>query len=375
MKTTQKSYRASQLLLAGISGILFNVCLTSVPAQAQVVRAKAWVWANQPNTALNTPYTPDLNYQYNSTNATNQATRLEVGQYRVNFPGLGTAGGTVHVSSYGGNHHCKVVSWGSSGTTQQVRVNCFTPNGVLVNGRFTVLFYKESRRSTTWTDAYLWADQPTTSSYTPTYQWNSKRTINTASRFNTGTIRYQATLTSLNVVGGTVLVTAYGSGSERCKAVNWFPSGGNTLVNVNCFNSSGNLVDTRYNLSYMTDVAIGIDVSEDTDYGGYVWANNPTAGFYTPDPTYQLNNTGGTNTITRNSLGKYTVRFPNLKPSNRTTAQVTAYGSASEYCTVNFWNSDGSGGTNVNVQCFNSLGNLVDTRFTLTYLTNQQILF
>jgi hypothetical protein len=370
MKLTQKSYRASQLLLLGVSGIVFNLCLTSDPAQAQVTRAKAWVWANNPTT---TSYTPSPGYQYNSTGATNQATRLGVGQYRIDFPGFVTTGGTVHVSSYGGNHYCKLVNWVPNATALQVRVNCFTPNGVAVDGRFNVLFYKEARLSSSRTAAYLWANQPTTASYTPSsiYQWNSKSATNTVNRLGVG--KYQAILPSLNVVGGTVLVTAYGSGSERCKVVAWVPSGSNTLVNVNCFNSSGSPVDTTYNLSYMTDVVVGLDTSPGPHYGGYVWANNSTASSYTPLSTYRLNNTGGGHSITRTATGTYTVNFSYLKPSNRTTAQVTAYGSTGEYCTVNSWDSDGRGGTNVNVRCFNNLGSPVDTKFTLTYLTDQRV--
>ncbi|MBD2252374.1 PEP-CTERM sorting domain-containing protein [Nostoc parmelioides] len=371
MKLTQKSYRASQLLLVGVSGFALNLCLTSGAAQAQVTRAKAWVWADRPTTT--TTYTPALAYQYNSTGATNQATRLGVGQYRINFPGLATTGGTVHVSSYGGNHHCKVVNWGSSGTAQQVRVNCFTPNGAAVDGRFNVLFYKEASPSPNRTAAYLWANQPTTASYTPNtiYQWNSKGATNTVNRLGVG--RYRAILPSLNVVGGTVLVTAYGSGSESCKVVGWSSSGSNTSVNVNCFNSSGSPVDTTYNLSYMTDVVVGLEVSLGPHYGGYIWANNATASSYTPLITYRFNNTGGGHSITRTAAGTYTVRFAYLKPSNRTIAQVTAYGTTGEYCTVNSWDSDGGSGTRVYIKCFNNSGSPVDQLFTLTYLTDQRV--
>lgn len=370
MKLTQKIYRPSQLLLVGVSGFGLNLCLTSGAAQAQVTRAKAWVWADRPTT---TSYTPASSYQYNSTGATNQATRLGVGQYRIDFPGLAIGGGTVHVSSYGGNHHCKVVNSGSSRIVQDVRVNCFTPNGAAVDGRFNVLFYKEASISLGRTAAYLRANQPTTASYTPntTYQWNSKGATNTVNRLGVG--RYQAILPGLNIVGGTVLVTAYGTGSERCKVVGWSSSSSNTSVNVNCFNSSGSPVDTTYNLSYMRDVVVGLDVFPGPHYGGYVWANNATASSYTPLITYRFNNTGGGHSITRTAVGTYTVRFAYLKPSNLTTAQVTAYGATGEYCTVDSWGSDGGSGTRVYIKCFNNFGIPVDQLFTLTYLTDQRV--
>lgn len=360
-----------KLLIAVSSGIFLNLILGSTDAQAQVIRAKAWVWANQPTSSS---YTPDPNYQYNSTGETNEITRLGQGKYSVALPQLGTTGGMVQVSAYGGNHYCKVGSWNASGTTQQIRVYCFSPTGSPVDGRFTALFYKESRGEA-WKDAYLWANQPTAEEYIPStgYQWNSQGLNNKVRRLGTG--RYRATLPNINILGGTVLVTAYGEGSEQCKVVNWQRSGNDTVVNVNCFNASGSPVDTRYTLSYMSDVGLGIRVSEDQHYGGYVWANRPTTTSYTPNETYQLNTAGGPNTITRRSVGSYSVRFPLLKAFDITTAQITAYGSSSEYCTIANWNGRSGDYTSVNVNCFDYSGEPVDTRFTLTYLTDEQILF
>jgi hypothetical protein len=68
--------------------------------------------------------------------------------------------------------------------------------------------------------AYLLADQPTSSSYTPplAYQFNSSGATNTVVR--TGVGAYTATLPFLAAYTGHVQVTAYGTGSERCKVVN-----------------------------------------------------------------------------------------------------------------------------------------------------------
>lgn len=344
--------------MAGLSSLVLNLSLAVVPARAEISLGKGWVWADQPTTSS---YTPNTLYQYNSTGNTNKVTRLGTGQYRVDLPGLGTASGTVHVTAYGGKHHCKVVNWIPSGTTQQVRVNCFTSTGGLTNGRFTTLFYKRSG-IVSGTDAYLWYSGSSTPS---NYQWNSKGQTNTVTRTTTGT--YQAKLPGWNTVGGTVLVTAYGSGSERCKVVSWGPSGNNTLVNVKCYRGS-TPTNTAFTLSYIKNVGLGYSHS-----GGYVWANDPTSASYTPSSTYRFNSSGGVNTITRSATGSYRVRFPNLKPSNDTTTQVTAYGSGSEYCTVSNWSSDGSNGTYAYVNCYSSPGNPVNTRFTLAYFTNTAI--
>jgi len=139
---------------------------------------------------------------------------------------------------------------------------------------------------------------------------------------------------------------------------------------------NGDPVDTRYTLSFMQDVGLGVQYSEDQHYGGYVWANEPTTASYVPHSLYQA---GPDITITRLSMGAYRVHLPWLAPWDRTTAVATAYGGASEYCTVSYWAGDGSSGitagTNVHVQCFSDRGDPVDTRFTLLYLTDDQILY
>jgi D-arabinono-1,4-lactone oxidase len=336
-----------------------------------VTRGKAWVWANQPTA---THYIPHTGYQYNSAGGSNQISRLATGQYQVDLPWLATSGGMVHAVAYGGNHYCKVVKWSPFESKQRIRVNCFSPDGRPIDGQFILLFYKESRGAT-WANAYLWANQASAESYTPdtAYQWNSKGGLNTVRRLNVG--HYQVTLPGINVLGGTVLATAYGPGTERCKVGGWGLSGNDTVVTVYCFDPSGNPVDTRFTLSFMTDVGLGIRVSEDQHYGAYIWADQPIAASYIPNRTYQLNTTGNSiNQITRSSTGLYTVNFPRLKSFKSTAALSVAYGSGSEYCAVQSWVDDGRGGTNVVIRCFNRSGNPTDTRFTVIYLTNENIL-
>ena len=168
-------------------------------------------------------------------------------------------------------------------------------------------------------------------------------------------------------------MTAYGSDSTKCKVVNWGKPASNTTVNVNCF--QGNKpVNSKFTLSYING-RNGVGLGSGNK-GGYVWANNPNAkGRYTPSTTYQWNSaTSSNNSIKVTNLpatGSYRVNLPKLIPANKTNTQVTAYGKNSDYCNISSWVSDGSGGTNANVKCFNSAGKAVDTRFTLTYLTNR----
>jgi len=372
--SSEKWYVSGARLAGGVA----LLSLLAGPAHA-VERAKAWVWANQPTAGS---YVPDLGYQFNSTGAVNHVTRDGKGRYLVDLPGLETAsGGVVQVTAYGGSHHCKVLKWVPIGTALRVSVRCFA-GAVPANGRFTLLFYQESRASTVWSDAYLWADRPKAPAYTPSrpYQWNSKGQVNTIERRRKG--EYSAKLPGttgpgVNAGGGTVLVTAYGPSKDRCKVASWFPSGSDTLVDVRCFGPNGAKVDTRFTLSFMTDVALGVRFSEDADYGGYAWAHNPTSDNYVPSPTYSENNAGSLILAgkTAGSTGSYWVRFGLLKPADKTTALVTAYGPNSEFCTVAGWGSDGVGGTIAYVNCFTSNRDPVDTRFTLLYLTDEQILF
>ena len=346
---------------------IVDFLVATVPAP--IHRAKAWVWADQPTSAS---YTPETNYQYNSAGGTIQISRSSTGVYRVDFRGLGTLGGVCHAVAYNGNHYSQIVGWGRGGGGQRITVACYNRTGQLIDGQFVLLFYKESRGST-WSNAYLLANGPRLETYTPDSQWNSKGRFNTVRRLNVG--HYQVTLPGINVSGGTVLVTAHGLMPGRCKVGEWRTAGNDTVVNVYCFDFAGNPINLPFTLSFMSDVGLGSRFSEDQHYGGYVWANEPTSPAYTPSRTYQLNTNGSSiNTITRSSIGDYTVNMPGLAPDNRSAALAVAYGSGSEYCSVRGWRSDGRGGTNVFVKCFNSSGNSVDSQFTLVYLTDDLVL-
>ena len=278
------------------------------------------------------------------------------------------------MSAYAGAHQCKVKGKGPLSSTQQVFVNCFSASGSPLDGRFTTLYYREYRNFSS-ASAYLWADQPTLAAYVPniSYQWNSTGLTNLTRRIAQG--RYEARLPGLNRIGGTVLVTAYGTGAERCKATYWDLSGADIFVNVACFNSAGAAADAQYTLSYMTDVALAALEQQDQHYGGYAMADRPTAASYTPSNTFQLNTAGPAITATRLSTGSYRLRLPWLAPSNSTTALVTAYGNNSNYCSVLGWSSDGDSGTYLNVSCFNTTATPIDTMFTSLYLTDDRILF
>src|SRR3954469_4558965 len=72
---------------------------------------------------------------------------------------------------------------------------------------------------------------------------------------------------------------------------------------------------------------------------GYVWADRPTAGSYTPDGFFQYNGSGQVNTITRLGTGRWRVKFPGIGsaaragvPGSGGIAHVVAYGLTAANC-------------------------------------------
>ena len=325
-----------------------------------VKSAKAWVWANQVSTGQ---YCPHPFYQYNSYYNRNDINRVYWqgrGIYLVDLPGLATSRGVVHVSPYGNsNHSCQVSFWGTAGSNQRIQVSCFK-NGILVNSQFTLLFYKESRQKSERECAYLWADLPTSDYYAPNKerQWNSKGFLNKVCRLDTGI--YQIELPGLSPFKGAVLATAFSppNAQRSAKVKDWTHDGSNLVIEVNCFDANGNLTDSQFMFSYMSDVELGQSESQERHHGGFIT--------YTPSQLYQLNTQGVANQVQRSSAGNYIARLPNLPASQTTQALATPLGESSKDCMIRGWN----GYTDVYLNCLNSQERSVDSAFSLLYLTN-----
>jgi hypothetical protein len=319
-----------------------------------------YVWADQPSADS---YTPFSSYQRNSSGALNTITRYGVGQYTVQFTNLGAWGGTVDVTGYDSTgNRCKVGYWYPSGGHQFVDVRCFDQLGSPADSYFTAAFTRPVQNPGD--IAFVWADQPTADSYTPstTYQFNATGATNTVTRSGVGD--YLVRMPGLgNLPAGHVKVTSYGtSDASTCKVGYWGESGSDRLVNVLCHDSWGFPVDTYYTVTYANAVSIlGVTGAA----AGYVWAHSPTSDSYEPTGTYSFNSTGGTNSITRNWTGNYTVRLPGLGRDDGH-VQVTAYGGGSDRCKVGYWYASGSD-LLVNVQCSTNTGTAVDTLFAASY--------
>jgi hypothetical protein len=313
---------------------------------------------------------PSTAYSMNTTGGSNLVTWLATGSARVDFPGLGkSVGGHVQVTAFGtSNARCKVSSWFPSGTTLRAQVNCYTPSGAATSTPFAVSYQR--RAGTPGVEGgYVWADQPTASSYTPStiYQWNSTGALNTIQRTGVGT--YRVVFPGQTFTGGTVEVTAYGGGSDYCKVEGWFNDGASQNVNVRCFSTSGAPVDALFTAKFTR----GSPTSAKSF--GFVWAHQPTTSSYQPDSTYQLVSVGsacgqltrGPVSITRSSTGRYNVTFTGLPGSSsfRSHVKVTAYGTGSETCKVRSWTP--SSNSSAEVACYNANGTAADTLFTVSY--------
>jgi hypothetical protein len=211
------------------------------------------VWANEPSTASYSP----TSYTFNAAGGANSITRAGTGNYTVWMVGLGPEpAGHVMVTAYGLDdaNVCKVGHWNeSSGQTRSINVLCFSPAGDPVDTLFTVTYVNGIGLLGVNGAAagYVWAHDPTSSSYTPvgTYSYNSTGGVNTVTRLDVG--RYSVIMPGLGLQDGHVQVTAYGGGSARCRVARWSPSIVNEqVIDVLCTDAAGSPVDTLYTVSY-----------------------------------------------------------------------------------------------------------------------------
>jgi hypothetical protein len=340
----------------------------------------AFVWAS----SATSTHTAISTYSHNSSGGTNVINWLGLGQYRVDFPGLGSSiGGDVQVTAYGsGSARCKVYYWTSSGSTLQAFINCYTATGAPTNSLFTANYVRRSDHPGI-EGAYVWANDGTAASYVPssTYSWNSTGGAINITR--TGTGAYSVSLGGQNLGGGTVEVTAYGDTNSYCKVGSW----GGSSVNVVCFSgTTGVAVDSQFDLIFETQSPSPLDYRSNSPNNiwsfSYAWAYSPTAASYTLSGPYQIGKvscctdgagypfgaTQAPGTITRSGVGSYNVKFPGLatlstSPSN---VKVTGYGYSPDTCKVVNWYTSGSDAY-ANVACYSAGGAPIDAYYTITY--------
>ena len=217
----------------------------------------AHAWANSPTSAS---YTPSTLYSRNPSGGSVTATRSSTGIYSITFAGLsayGFNGGHVQVTAHGNNNiRCQVQSWSS--VTANVR--CFTPTGNPADSAYNILITRPDANEAAL--GFAWANSASSASYTPStaYAFNAGGGTVTGQRTSTGT--YVITFDGLAEQGlgqGTTFVTPYGLTPRRCISSTWL--GG--LVAVRCYDGSGVLADSRFNVFWVKATNNTV-LSEDT---------------------------------------------------------------------------------------------------------------
>jgi hypothetical protein len=216
-----------------------------------------------------------------------------------------------------------------------------------------------------WADGYVWADDPTSSSYDASsngYAFNrTERPIIITKRAGT-TGQYRVRFRGLSALLGaksTVHVTGYNSDNNYCTPVD--PRLKKDVVEVRCYNADTGAAEDSYFTVYVTrshaDVA-------------FAHANRPTASGYSPAASASWN-PSATRTIrvTRSGVGTYAVNFRglgSLAAGNGGHVQVNPVAAGKSQCKVVSWG--GSPNLVVNVACFRRAGGPVNAKFNVLFL-------
>jgi S-layer homology domain len=95
--------------------------------------------------------------------------------------------------------------------------------------------------------AYVWANLPTTASYTPDTGYSFNSAGGAVSITRTGTGAYTVTFSGLSLVHGNVQVSKYNVGAGECHPYFWNVSS----VYVRCYDASGAAVDAQFSLLFI----------------------------------------------------------------------------------------------------------------------------
>jgi hypothetical protein len=210
-------------------------------------------------------------------------------------------------------------------------------------------------------DGYVWANSPTSASYTPStfYSFNRSGRAITITRQDVGT--YTVRFAGLSAVLGTkstVHVTGYSSDNTYCK-----PAAQKLLsdvIHIKCFDAASGRATDAYYTVYLTK-----------RYGdlAFAYASLPTGNDYAP-PASASHNPAGTIRVFRNGVGSYIVRFTafgSRLTSNGGHAQAVALGTGAQHCKVSGWG--GSPNLDVGVLCYSRFGDPKDVKFNVFFAT------
>jgi uncharacterized repeat protein (TIGR02543 family) len=248
------------------------------------------------------------------------AMHLSTGSYSVTFPNSGIgAGWAVQVTAYGPKYYgwCWATGW-SGGT---VNVQCLTVvgGGALFDSPFTVTAFSNTNGQNM---AFALTSSPSSpiSGADPAHSYNPGGQIYIQ---RTAVGQYQVVFPGLDVAdGGNLQVQAYNT-DGHCYPIAWA-----IPVQVFCTNAGGGAADLNF-------VIFAIPAGTSPPTLAWAWADQDTAGSYTPNPAYSYN-PGGAITVTRSSPGSYVMTFAGFNPAQLLGGNVlvTASESTNTWCIV-----------------------------------------
>ncbi|MDW3209335.1 MAG: PKD domain-containing protein [Reichenbachiella sp.] len=207
---------------------------------------------------------------------------------------------------------------------------------------------------------FAWCGSSTTASYTPStgYSYNSEGGAITVTRSTTGS--YAVKFGGMAMTNGHVQAALYGGSEGAVRVLSWSNSGNDLVANIRTFDKDANLADRAFNI-YVTGTGFE---------GAYLYADQETAGSYTPNTAKSYNSSGSAPTISSPSVGTYTVTIPGVGAGNLGNVQVTAASTVSAIAKIKEWTISGSD-LKVEVRTYHSgTGALKDAEFNLLYTKN-----
>jgi hypothetical protein len=217
-----------------------------------------YVFNDQPEATLGTPYWGDIYRQHNSAGGGNTITHWARGWYRVRMPNLGIGHplGAVHVTAFS-----DTTIWCTNGdatinTDYSVSFDifCRDHSGAAANTKFTATYATEGNvlleATAQHPTAYVVARCPTEPCQGPSIQYSfdtNPSAASTMERFGPGRYIFHI---PLDLSGGDVQVTAHtgaGTIAHRCTVGSWYWD----QIVVYCFDAAGNPADSGLDVSFV----------------------------------------------------------------------------------------------------------------------------
>jgi hypothetical protein len=223
-------------------------------------------------------------------------------------------------------------------------------------------------------DGYVWANEPTTASYSISHSWRYNSTGADVEISRTSAGIYRVAFVGMAGTGGVAHARPYGSANTAiCTVANWAPSGSDQIVNVRCFDEDGTPADTRFVASFTNRTAPAGTFA-------FLWADQKSPAIdvpYTPNGTYAYDSTGAGPQVWRQSTGVYMMLIPTVDTHypvdhNDGVYQVSAYGRDPVRCEVHGENDETP--TPIAVFCVDPDGTPTDSRFAVTYAHSRSVL-